>query len=203
MFCACSSKNKDIVPDKKPEEKLAEKKAAEPPKPEAPKAAPAPEVKPVEKKADAPADKKPEEKHAEKKASEPPKPEAPKAAPAPPAKPEEKKADAPADKKPEEKKAAPAPAKAPAKKTEKTEKPVGTAAVGPTGTLITKLLGEKLAPPTLKDKKALPIPGEGEAFAVTLHPRTRMRSGMLVATGCFPPVSREVMPRSTISCPAA
>ena len=152
--------------EKSPAEKapLKDEKAAES------KAAPAPEVKPVEKKADAPADKKPEEKHAEKKAAEPPKPEAPKAAPAPAAKPEEKKADAPADKKPEEKKAAPAPAKAPAKKTEKAEKPVGTAAVGPTGTLITKLLGEKLAPPTEKDKKALPIPGEGEAFAVTLHP---------------------------------
>ena len=163
-------KKPDAPADKKPEEKPAEKKAAEPLKPEAPKAAPAPEAKPVEKKADAPADKKPEEKPAEKKAAEPPKPEAPKAAPAPPAKPEEKKADAPADKKPEEKKAAPAPAKAPAKKTEKAEKPVGTAAVGPTGTLITKLLGEKLAPPTEKDKKALPIPGEGEAFAVTLHP---------------------------------
>ena len=63
-----------------------------------------------------------------------------------------------------------APAKAPAKKNEADEKPVGTAAVGPTGTLITKLLGEKLDPPTAKDKKAIPIPGEGEAFAVTLHP---------------------------------
>ena len=163
-------KKPDAPADKKPEEKPAEKKAAEPLKPEAPKAAPAPAAKPEDKKPDAPADKKPEEKPAEKKAAEPPKPEAPKAAPAPPAKPEEKKADAPADKKPEEKKAAPAPAKAPAKKTEKAEKPVGTAAVGPTGTLITKLLGEKLAPPTEKDKKALPIPGEGEAFAVTLHP---------------------------------
>ena len=61
----------------------------------------------------------------------------------------------------------PAPTKAPAKKE---EKPVGTAAVGPTGTLITKLLGEKLNPPTAKDKKDLPVPGEGEAFAVTLHP---------------------------------
>ena len=162
-------KKADAPTDKKPEEKPAEKKAAEPPNPEAPKAAPAPEAKPVEKKADAPADKKPEEKPAEKKAAEPLKPEAPKAASAPTAKPEEKKADAPADKKPEEKKAS-APAKAPAKKADKEEKPVGTAAVGPTGTLITKLLGEKLDPPTEKDKKALPIPGEGEAFAVTLHP---------------------------------
>lgn len=60
--------------------------------------------------------------------------------------------------------------KEPAKKTEKEEKPVGAAAVGPTGTAITKLLGEKLTPPTEKDKKSLPIPGEGEAFSVILHP---------------------------------
>lgn len=59
---------------------------------------------------------------------------------------------------------------APAKKAEKEEAPVGTAAVGPTGTAITKLLGEKLTPPTEKDKKSLPIPGEGEAFSVILHP---------------------------------
>lgn len=43
-------------------------------------------------------------------------------------------------------------------------------AEGPTGTAITKLLGEKLSPPTEKDKKALPIPGEGEAFSAILHP---------------------------------
>ena len=138
------------------EEKAAESKAA-----------------PAEKKAEVAPAAKPEEKPAEKKDAEPPKPEAPKAAPAPAAKPGEKKADAPADKKPEEKpveKKAAAPAKAPIKKPEKEEKPVGTAAVGPTGTLITKLLGEKLNPPTEKDKKALPVPGEGEAFAVTLHP---------------------------------
>lgn len=128
-----------------------------------------------------PAEKKPEaappspakataEKPAEKKA-EP-------AAPA--AKPEEKK---PAEPPKDDKKVAedttpaaadkekrPAPAKAPAKKAEKEEKPVGTAAEGPTGTAITKLLGEKLSPPTEKDKKALPIPGEGEAFSAILHP---------------------------------
>lgn len=128
-----------------------------------------------------PAEKKPEaappspakataEKPAEKKA-EP-------AAPA--AKPEEKK---PAEPPKDDKKVAedttpaaadkekrPAPAKAPAKKAEKEEKPVGTAAEGPIGTAITKLLGEKLSPPTEKDKKALPIPGEGEAFSAILHP---------------------------------
>lgn len=98
----------------------------------------------------------------------------------PAAKPEEKK---PAEPPKDDKKVAgattpaaadkekkPAPAKAPAKKAEKEEKPVGTVAEGPTGTAITKLLGEKLSPPTEKDKKALPIPGEGEAFSAILHP---------------------------------
>lgn len=61
--------------------------------------------------------------------------------------------------------------KAPAaKKAETAEVPAGTAAVGPTGTTITKILESKLNPPTAKDKKSLPIPGEGEAFSVILHP---------------------------------
>lgn len=61
--------------------------------------------------------------------------------------------------------------KAPAaKKAEKEEAPAGTAAVGPTGTTITKILESKLSPPTAKDKKSLPVPGEGEAFSVILHP---------------------------------
>lgn len=61
--------------------------------------------------------------------------------------------------------------KAPAaKKAEKEEAPAGTAAVGPTGTIITKILESKLGPPTAKDKKSLPVPGEGEAFSVILHP---------------------------------
>ena len=111
------------------------------------------------------------EKPAEKKAE---------AAVPPAAKPEEKK---PAEPPKDDKKVAeattpaaadkekkPAPSKAPATKAEKEEKPVGTVAEGPTGTAITKLLGEKLSPPTEKDKKALPIPGEGEAFSAILHP---------------------------------
>lgn len=57
-----------------------------------------------------------------------------------------------------------------AKKAEKEEAPVGTVAVGPTGTTITKILESKLNPPTAKDKKSLPVPGEGEAFSVILHP---------------------------------
>ena len=140
--------------------------AKEPPKTE--------KAVPAEKRAEAapPAPAKPaEEKPVEKKA-EP--------ATATAAKPEEKKpAEPPKDDKivPEatapaaaDKEKKPAPAKAPAKKAEKEEKPVGTVAEGPTGTAITKLLGEKLSPPTEKDKKALPIPGEGEAFSAILHP---------------------------------
>ena len=134
-----------------PAEKKAEAAAPPAAKPEEKNAEVKSEAAKVEKTADAPAEKKSaEQPKAEKKA------EAPKTEPA---------ADAKAAASDKEKK--PAPAKAPAKKE---EKPVGTAAVGPTGTLITKLLGEKLNPPTEKDKKAIPIPGEGEAFAVTLHP---------------------------------
>ena len=59
-------------------------------------------------------------------------------------------------------------ATAPAEKAE--EKPTGKTAYGPTGTTITKLLGEKLEPPTEKDKKALPVPKEGETFSAVLHP---------------------------------
>ena len=134
-------------------------------KPEAalPSPAKATVEKPVEKKAETapPAPAKPaEEKPVDKKAE----------SAAPPAvKPDEKKpAEPPKDNK--EVAEAPAPAKAPAKKAEKEEKPVGTVAEGPTGTAITKLLGEKLSPPTEKEKKALPIPGEGEAFSAILHP---------------------------------
>ena len=144
------------APAKAPAEKPAEKKT---------EAAAPPTAKPEEKKAEPAKAEKPADAPAEKKAAEPPKTE-----PAPEAKgadqKEKKAAETPAPAAADKEKK-PAPAKAPAKKE---EKPVGTAAVGPTGTLITKLLGEKLNPPTEKDKKAIPIPGEGEAFAVTLHP---------------------------------
>ena len=140
-----------------------QEKKAEPSEKEAEAAPPAPAKGTVEKPAEAKSEavkvEKAADAPAEKKSAEPPeaekKTEAPKTEPAPEAKAADQK----------EKKTAPA--KAP---TKKEEKPVGTAAVGPTGTLITKLLGEKLNPPTAKDKKDLPVPGEGEAFAVTLHP---------------------------------
>ena len=171
---------KPIAPDTKTpaaakEPPKAEKAAPLEKNPEAtpPSPAKATEQKPAEKKAETvpPAPAKPaEEKTVEKKAE-----------PAAPAvKPDEKK---PAEPQKDDKKVAeatapdaadkekkPAPAKAPDKKAEKEEKPVGTVAEGPTGTAITKLLGEKLSPPTEKDKKALPIPGEGEAFSAILHP---------------------------------
>ena len=143
-----------------PQEKKAspaEKKAEAAP----PAAAKAPLEKPAEKKAEGAAP--PAAKSEDKKPAEPPKSD------------KEMKADDQKEKKAAEA-AAPAatekvkkaaPAKAPAKEE---EKPVGTAAVGPAGTTITKLLGEKLSPPTEKDKKALPVPGEGEAFSVVLHP---------------------------------
>jgi len=187
---------KPAEPEKKDEAKKPEEKEAEAPKLE--KSAPAPadkkpagpekkeEVKkPEEKEAETPKAEKPAPTSADKKPAEPEKkveaPKAEKPAPAPatkePAKPANEKgkkaAEAPApaaaDK---EKKPAPKkedkPAKAPAPKAE--DKPVEKTAVGPTGTSITKLLGEKLDPPTEKDKKSLPIPGEGEAFSAVLHP---------------------------------
>ena len=180
---------KDETPKaEKPAPAPADKKPAEPEKKDSAK-------KPDEKKAETPKVEKPAPAHADKKPVEPEKkdgaknpdekkaeaPKVEKPAPAPatkePAKPanekEQKAAEAPApaaaDK---EKKPAPKkedkPAKAPAPKAE--DKPVEKTAVGPTGTSITKLLGEKLDPPTEKDKKSLPIPGEGEAFSAVLHP---------------------------------
>ena len=70
---------------------------------------------------------------------------------------------------PTEKAAKPATAKGPVAKP-KDEVPVGTTAEGPMGTTITKILDPKLDPPTAADKKALPVPGDGEAFSVVLHP---------------------------------
>ena len=153
-----TEKKSDSVPAEKKADDKQPAKTAEPQEKKAevapPAQAKASDEKPAEKKAEAAAP--PAAKPEEKKAAEPPKQDAAKAsqAPAAPAATEKK----------------PAPAKAPAKKAEKEEKPVGTAAVGPAGTTITKLLGEKLSPPTEKDKKALPVPGDGEAFSVVLHP---------------------------------
>ena len=146
--------------EKKPETTPAEKKADDK---QPPKVADPPEKKaePAEKKAEGAAP--PAAKSEDKKPVEPPKPD--KETKADNQK-ERKVAQATAPTATEKVKKA-APAKTPAKEE---EKPVGTVAEGPAGTTITKLLGEKLSPPTEKDKKALPVPGEGEAFSVVLHP---------------------------------
>ena len=70
--------------------------------------------------------------------------------------------------------ATPEKAKKPAAKSKaaapKEEVPSGPAATGPTGTAITRILESRLNPPTAKSKKDFPVPSEGEAFSVLLHP---------------------------------
>ena len=163
-----STDKKSTEPEKKEEAKKPDEKKADPSKPEKPAPAPA-DKKPVEPV------KKDEGKKTDEKKSEVPKPDKPAdKESAMPGNEKDKKAaeaEAPAaadkEKKPAQKKEE-KPAKAPVPKKE--DKPVGKTALGPTGTSITKLLGEKLDPPTEKDKKSLPIPGEGEAFSAVLHP---------------------------------
>ena len=178
---------------KKPEEKpkavpSAEKANTDGKKPNVP---PKPLENPTEvKPALAPEPKKPEEKPKEapstdkadadgKKPDTSPKPlEKPtgvKPAPAPePKKPEEKpntalpaeKADT-AGKKPDE------PPKQPEKPA--AAKPAsafmpGPAALGPSGTKITKIFDERLMPPNEQAMKDLPVPKDGESYFITLHP---------------------------------
>ena len=50
------------------------------------------------------------------------------------------------------------------------EAPLGPAAMGPVGTSITKVLEDRLNPPSEKDKRDLPQPGKGETFSIKLHP---------------------------------
>ena len=157
---------KPDAPPKQPEKPAGAKiaPAAEPKKPEEkPKTAPSPE------KADADA-KKPDtppkqpEKPTEVKpvpASEPKKPEEkPKTAPSPEkADVDAKKPDTP-PKQPETPAAVkPAPAFMP-----------GPAALGPSGTKITKIFDERLMPPDEKAMKDLPVPKDGESYFITLHP---------------------------------
>ena len=175
---------KPDVPLKSPE-KPAEVKPAPAPGPkkpeEKPKAAPSPEKADADgKKPDAPPKqpekpagakiapaaepKKPEEKPTEVKpvpASEPKKPEEkPKTAPSPEkADVDAKKPDTP-PKQPEKPAAVkPAPAFMP-----------GPAALGPSGTKITKIFDERLMPPDEKAMKDLPVPKDGESYFITLHP---------------------------------
>lgn len=66
--------------------------------------------------------------------------------------------------------------KAAAKKPEKAAEenpvntPAGTAAAGPAGMSISKVLENKLDPPSEKDIKALPVPKDGETYFIVLHP---------------------------------
>ena len=46
----------------------------------------------------------------------------------------------------------------------------GPAALGPTGTKITKIFEDRLMPPDEKAMKDLPIPKDGESYFITLHP---------------------------------
>lgn len=46
----------------------------------------------------------------------------------------------------------------------------GPAALGPTGTKITKIFEDRLMPPDEQAMKDLPIPGDGESYFITLHP---------------------------------
>lgn len=46
----------------------------------------------------------------------------------------------------------------------------GPAALGPTGTKITKIFEDRLLPPDEKAMKDLPIPSDGESYFITLHP---------------------------------
>ena len=170
-------KFKDAAKDKPPAPAADAAKAPEKPKEEkAPdKAAPAKADAPAASKADKPKEVK-EDKLKEPEAKKPPevkKTEPPKEnkAAAPTAKNEEKAAP---EKAPEPKaEEAKAPVKndtKPKAEPPKEEKPVGKVADGPVGTVITKVLPDRRNPPTEKDKKDFPKPGEGETFSVTLHP---------------------------------
>ena len=88
--------------------------------------------------------------------------------------PEEKpKAVTPAEKTGTDGNAPIAPPKSPEKVAEVKPAPAvmpGPAALGPTGTKITKIFEDRLLPPDEKAMKDLPIPNDGESFFITLHP---------------------------------
>ena len=166
----------------KAEDKAAEKAPVTPPKPSE-KAA---EVKPVP----TPDLKKPEEKPKvtalpEKADSGGKKPDVPQKPPEKPA--EVKTAPALEPKKPEEKPKTAAPTeksdtdgKTPTKQPTPMKKAAevkpapafmpGPAALGPSGTKITKIFDERLMPPDEKAMKDLPVPKDGESYFITLHP---------------------------------
>lgn len=186
-------KNAPAPEPKKPEEKpkaapSVEKADAGGKKQDVP---PRPPEKPAEDKpTSAPASKKPDEKS--KTAAPEEKTDAGSKAPAAVPKPPEKSgevkpASAPEQKKPEEKPKEAAPAekadtdgKPPVMQPKAPEKAVevkptsaympGPAALGPTGTKITKIFEDRLLPPDEKAMKDLPVPKDGESYFITLHP---------------------------------
>lgn len=178
---------------KKPEEKP--KAAAPMEKTDAGGKVPVAPPKPPEKAAEVKAAPEPEQKKAEEK----PKAAAPaekadadsKTPVTPPKLPEKaatvKPAPVPEQKKPEEKPKMTVPAekadtggKIPATQPKMPEKPAavkttpavmpGPAALGPTGTKITKIFEDRLMPPDEQAMKDLPVPGDGESYFITLHP---------------------------------
>ncbi len=148
----------------------AEKAKAEDKQPAAP--APADKAKDAEKPAPAAAPSTAEKPKAEDKQPAAPAPtdkakDAEKTAPtAAPAATEKPKEETGKDEKSTEKKQEAKPAAAPA----------GPAAVGPAGTAITQVFDARLAPPSEKDLKDLPVPKEGESYFITLHPAYLERS---------------------------
>ena len=160
-----TDKKSDTLP--KQPEKPAEVKTASAPEPkkpeEKPKAAPAPEkADAADKKSDAPP--KPPEKPAEVKTAPALEPKKPEEKPKTAAPTEKSDTDGkPPTKQPTPMKNAaevkPAPAFMP-----------GPAALGPSGTKITKIFDERLMPPDEQAMKDLPIPKDGESYFITLHP---------------------------------
>ena len=178
---------------KKPEEKP--KAVSSPDKADANSKKPDTSPKPLEKptgvkSAPAPEPKKPEEKlktaaPTEKADADAKKPDT---SPKPLEKPTEvKPAPAAEPKKPEEKQKttpltdkADAAAKKPDTPPKQPEKPAaakpapaympGPAALGPSGTKITKIFDERLMPPDEQAMKDLPVPKDGESYFITLHP---------------------------------
>ena len=153
------------------------KKPDAPQKPSEVKPAPAPETKkPEEKPKAAPLAEKANTD--EKKPNVPPKPlEKPtEVKPAPAAEPkkmEEKPKMAPPTEKADTAGKKDAPPKPPEKPAAAKPAPAvmpGPAALGPSGTKITKIFDERLMPPDEKAMKDLPVPNDGESYFITLHP---------------------------------
>ena len=162
-----AAENKTPVTQPKPSEKAAEVKVAPTPaqkkQDEKPKAAaPTEKIDADGKKPGVP--QKPSEKPTEFKSapvSEPKNPE------------EKPKTDAPTEKASTDSKGSTTQSKPQEKAVEVKPAPAvmpGPAALGPTGTKITKIFDERLMPPDEHAMKDLPVPKDGESYFITLHP---------------------------------